>query len=61
MEDEKINIILYTKHIGKLNRSEKLKKALKLQCHFVHASKEKLLKLVKESTGFDDKESTKCI
>ena len=64
MRDEKTKIILYAKRIVKLNKSERdterVKKALELHWCFADASKENLLlKLVKESKGFDGNEFMK--
>ena len=50
------NIVLHTTALKGLSRSEKKKKAIKLHQQFAHCSKERLIKLVKESKNFDDKE-----
>ena len=50
------NIVLHTTALKGLTRSEKSKKAMKLHQQFAHCSKERLIKLVKESKNFDDKE-----
>ena len=50
------NIILHTEGLKGLTRSEKMKKAVKLHQQFAHCSKERLLKLVKNSKDYDDKE-----
>ena len=49
-------IILHTSALKGLTRSEKMTKAVKLHQQFAHCSKERLLKLVKNSKNFDDKE-----
>ena len=61
LDVEDTNIVLHVKHINGLGRKEKEKKAIKLHRQFAHASKEKLVKLVKESKDFNDKEFLKCI
>lgn len=55
------NIILHAANISGLSRIDKMKKALKLHRQFPHASKEKLIKLVKSSGMKENKEFFKCI
>ena len=61
LEDSNNHFTLHASHIRDIGRAEKLKKAMKLHRQFAHASKEKLIKLVKESKEFNDKEFIKCI
>ena len=55
------NIILHTTALKGLKKSEKMKKAVKLHQQFAHCSKERLIKLVKESKNFNDKEFLEII
>ena len=50
------SVVLHTSNLKQLSQSEKMRKAMKLHRQFLHASKEKLCKLVKESKDFSDKE-----
>ena len=50
------NIVLNTSAIKECNKEQKYQKAAKLHKQFSHASKEKLIKLVKSSKDFDDPE-----
>ena len=54
------NIVLHTTELVNRSKSEKMDKAKKLHRQFSHASKEKLLKLLK-SSKCDDKEFMQCI
>ena len=49
LEVENTNIVLHTKHISDLSKTEKENLAQKLHWQFAHALKEKRLKLVQES------------
>ena len=55
-----VNIVLHLEALENLTRSEKKKKALKLHRQFSHASKERLLRLVKDSEH-NDPEFSQCI
>ena len=54
-------IILHAINMADLTREKKMSKAIKLHRQFAHASKEKLVKLIKSSAIPDDKEFLKCI
>ena len=54
--DMKDSIVLNTSSLENCSREQKRRKAIKLHKQFSHASKEKLIKLVKSSKGFSDKE-----
>ena len=60
-ETSNSKIVLHAVHLKDLTRDKKFVKAKKLHCQFVHASKEKLLKLVRNSKDFIDKEFERCI
>ena len=53
--------VLHMKCLENLPDKEKWKRVLRLQRQFSHASKEKLVKLVKESTGTIEPELEKMI
>ena len=53
-------IVLHAKNLCQLDKREKKLKAIKLHKQLCHASKEKLVNLVKNST-FKDKEFIECI
>ena len=55
-----VNIVLHLKAVDGLSREGKMKKAMKLHKQFSHASKEKLLQLLKDS-GCVDEEFKKCV
>lgn len=55
------NIVLHVQNFGQCSFTEKKKKAEKLHRQFAHASKEKLVSLVKKSGKFNDKEFIKAI
>ena len=56
IHDEHPKIVLYTSNLKNCNSAEKRVKAVKLHRQLCHASKEKLVKLVKESADFADEE-----
>ena len=60
-KDPNNHIVLHMKHLQGLSKEEKMKKAGKLHRQFAHASKEKLVKLIKESKDFCDKEFIDCV
>ena len=49
-------VVLHTTTIKNATRKELINKAVKLHCQFSHTSKEKLCKLLKQGSGFDDDE-----
>ena len=55
------NIILNTSNLEEMTKDKKRSKALKLHRQFSHATKERLIKLVRDSKEFDDKEFISCI
>ena len=55
------SIVLHTENLANMNRRTKLQKARKLHTQFAHPPKEKLIKLLKDSKDYDDKEFTDCI
>ena len=59
LDADDTNVVLHMKHIGEFSKSEKMKKTQKLHKQFTHASKEELIKLIKESKDFKAQE--KCI
>jgi hypothetical protein len=59
--DMKDSIVLNISSLENCTKEQKRLKAMKLHKQFSHASKEKLLKLVKSSKGFKDKEFLECI
>ena len=59
--DNKLHIVLHTNNLNQCSKSEKRKKALKLHKQMCHASKDRLLKLVKESRCGSDKEFIEAI
>ena len=50
------SIVLHTSNLKQLSRSKKMRKAMKSHRQFLHVSKEKLCKLVKESKDFSEKD-----
>lgn len=54
MKGSNCHINLYMSHLKKLNKEEKIQKAVKLQCLLVHPSKETLVRPAKESKDFCD-------
>ena len=60
LDANNVNFVLYTNSLVNLSRGEKKKKALKLHKQFSHATKERLLQLVKAS-GCSDAEFKKCV
>lgn len=55
MKGSNRHINLHMSHLKKLNKEEKMQKAVKLQCLPVHPSKETLVRPVKESKDVCDK------
>ena len=54
------NVVLHTLNVKGMNKREKLQKAIKLHRQLSHASKDKLIKVIKNSK-FKDDEFMKCI
>ena len=60
MKGSNRHINLHMSHLKDLSKEEKKRKVVKLQCHIAQPSKEKLVKLIKKSKDFCDKEFVGC-
>ena len=60
LDAKSANVVLYTDGLFGITKKEKMLKAIKLHRQFSHASKERLLKLIKDS-GCKDKEFVSCV
>ena len=60
LDVNEVNVILHLQSLETLSKDEKKKKAIKLHKQFSHATKERLLRLIK-SSGNHDVEFRKCV